>query len=83
MPVFHPTLPSMGLKPMYRIDPAIRASPPTPDTLTAPNPAPGAIGNDKSIAPAAPPSAVQMQIMALISEQTTGLETEKATPTDG
>ncbi|MCR9109417.1 hypothetical protein [Marivita sp. XM-24bin2] len=40
-----------------------------------PSPIAGSLGEDQVVPPAAPPSAVQMQIKALISEQTLSLET--------
>ena len=58
---FHPTVHGMVLKPVqHRNDPS---------ALAAPAPLPGTIATDTPVAPAAPPSAIQMQIKALISEQ--------------
>jgi hypothetical protein len=79
MPIFHPTafhpiVPGMALKPMqHRTDPS---------ALAAPAPLPGFIATDTPVAPAAPPSAIQMQIKALISEQALTLEADKQAQSD-
>ena len=80
MPVLQPTMPGMALKKLYRGDQTTK-----PAGLTTPSIAAssrGTIGEDKIVPPAAPPSAVQMQIKALISEQALGLEAAKAARTD-
>ena len=80
MPVLQPTIPSMAFKNLYRGDQITK-----PAGLTTPSIAaslPGTIGEDKIVPPAAPPSAVQMQIKALISEQALGLEAAKAAQSD-
>lgn len=82
MPVFHPTMPSMTLKPLHRPDLTAKAAPPVFVSVTAPAPLPGTISKDMSITPAAPPSAVQMQIKALLSEQALSLEADKQDRSD-
>jgi hypothetical protein len=77
MPVFHPTLPSVVLKPVHRGDPPARAGNPSLATLTALVSPSGTVSDDAPVAPAAPPSAIQMQIKALISEQALSLDAEK------
>lgn len=80
MPILQPTMPGMAFKPLYRDDQATK-----PASLTRPSiaaPLPGTIGDDRIVPPAAPPSAVQMQIKALISEQAQGLEAAKEAQTD-
>lgn len=82
MPVFHPTLPSMAFKTIYRGDLGARITHPEPPSLTASTPLPGAPADDIAVAPAAPPSAVQMQIEALISEQVLSREAEEQAQSD-
>lgn len=80
MPVLQPTLPGLAFKPFYRGDlsakPAGLTNPSTAAPLTA------SIGEDRIVPPAAPPSAIQMQIKALISEQALGSEATKEAQTD-
>lgn len=82
MPVFHPTMPSMTLKPLHRVDLAAKAAPRVLASVMAPAPLPGTISKDTSITPAAPPSAVQMQIKALLSEQALSLEANQQDRSD-
>jgi hypothetical protein len=77
MHVFHPTMPNMVLKPLYRADIISKTTSSAYASVTAPAPLPGAVGTETPIPPAPPPSAVQMQIKALISEQALTREADK------
>ncbi|MFA8387780.1 MAG: hypothetical protein ACEPO2_19345 [Pelagibaca sp.] len=80
MPVLQPTMPGMAFKPLHRVDlttkPADLANPYIAAGL------PNANRDDGIVPPAAPPSAVQMQIKALISEQALGIEAAREAQTD-
>ncbi|WP_416881221.1 hypothetical protein [Marivita sp.] len=77
MPVFHPTMPSMALKTLYRGEFLSKPAALTTQPVVAPSPFPIVSQDDTVITPAAPPSAVQMQIKALMSEQALTLEAAK------
>ena len=77
MPMFHPTMPNMAFKPFHNANLVAHRVPSATAALTAPAPLPGAISNDVAVASAAPPSVVQMQIKALISEQALTPEAHK------
>ena len=82
MPVFHPTMPSMAIKLPNHADLAAKTAPPVYASATVPAPLSGTVGNDNGITPAAPPSAVQMQIKALLFEQALSFEADQQAQSD-
>ena len=75
-------MPSMALKTLYRGDMLMRSAALTAPPVTGTAPLPVVGQDDTVVTPAAPPSAVQMQIKALMSEQALTLEAAKEAAAD-
>ncbi len=70
MLLIQPTIPNMASKNLTRTDLSIKAHERAAALIDTPAAIVPANPDDTAITPAAPPSAVQMQIKALITEQT-------------
>lgn len=75
-------MPSMALKTLYRGEFLAKAAALTTQPVIGASPFPIGSRDDPVVTPAAPPSAVQMQIKALMSEQALTLEAAKEAAAD-